>query len=205
MSKIEVGFYSELLRRFLSQAGQESVSGELSPEISPVMVLDSVRPDWAYLRGERMCGGSVGSAPAAALNSTVRLVNPAGSGMLLTICDLQWWNNAIDNDIVIRVDPTTVTGEISSNQGQVLDTRWNQRPQALIAVNNTLTIAAAGGSRIGQPLPGTINSTNLSGGSWTHPIVLSPDHSVIVMNTTVNVRIDVGFVWMERRQGAYEI
>lgn len=72
-----------LAARFAMQTGTPSPT--LAPEIMPVVVLESDRPEWARLRQELPFGGSGTVAGVAATNSWVALRNPAGSRILATI------------------------------------------------------------------------------------------------------------------------
>jgi len=82
VSKIEVGRYSNLLRRILSMKGVSDVATELSPEIASAFILEIERPEWEFLKGEKLVSAVFATAAVAAQNSGVRLRNPADSGVV---------------------------------------------------------------------------------------------------------------------------
>ena len=52
MSKIETGRFSDLLRRSLGMKGQELVSAELAPELSPTWQVESaLNQEWDWAKG----------------------------------------------------------------------------------------------------------------------------------------------------------
>lgn len=85
MAKIEVGRFSQLLRRYLSMAGVVEVAQELAPEISPVFILESEKPSWEFLKGQKLIAASFTVSSVALLPSTARIRNPANSGMLMEV------------------------------------------------------------------------------------------------------------------------
>lgn len=109
MSKIEVGRYSELLRKLLSMKGVVDVSGELSPEISPVFILEAERPEWEFLKNEKVMSSTFAVNAVAAQNAVYRLRNPLGSGVV-----------AVINTFMIQVESdSTVLAERSVEQGNL--------------------------------------------------------------------------------------
>lgn len=86
MSRIQVGRYAENLRRLLALRGQPEGAGfETAPELQANLVLESERPEWSYLRGERLYQAFQQITPAAAEFAQYRIVNPAGSGILSVV------------------------------------------------------------------------------------------------------------------------
>ena len=170
MSKIEIGRYSELLRRQFGMKGQESVAAELSPEVSPIVILEDASDEWNYLKGVRDCGFGDIVAAIAGFTSKWRMRNPAASGIIAVVEFIEIVTNAtsakritINNQTVDF--PTPV-------QGAVLDARWGivgvAEPAVIVTASNAQATGPAGTS-IGE-------SRALSNAPWTYAqeIVLVP-------------------------------
>jgi len=95
VSKIETGRYSERLRRALGMKGIEIVSGELSPEISPVFVLEDNSIEWKFLQAVRVCGSATLQSGTAGNESLIRWLNPAGSGIMAVFSHFDINTNAL--------------------------------------------------------------------------------------------------------------
>lgn len=88
MAKIELGKFSTLLRRYLQLKGESEVASDLAPEISPVLALESDRPEWAFLASEKLMGSVFNATAAVGLASTAQLRNPLNSGVIAIITDV---------------------------------------------------------------------------------------------------------------------
>ena len=86
MGSIEVGRFSDLLRRMFSMVGQLEVAAELSPEVSPTVELESAQnQEWDFLKGVKQCATSEEIAANAGAGGQFRLRNPPDSGTLATV------------------------------------------------------------------------------------------------------------------------
>lgn len=65
--------------------GQEDPAGSLSPEISPVLVLENDRPEWQFLGNGRLMACNLTVSTTGALLGSMRLRNPSDSGMLAIV------------------------------------------------------------------------------------------------------------------------
>lgn len=196
MSKIEVGRYSELLRKLLSMKGVEQVSGELSPEISPVFILESERPEWEFLKNEKLMSSVFGLSAVAAQNSVYRLRNPAASGVVAVI-------SAFMLSVGVASEVLAERDDDNGNLGTVLPTV--SRDTRLPVLNASALIASQG------------NNVALSGEAWwTAQIladtsipqlltfVLSEGQEIDLLTINVNVRIRGWVHWRERRLDVLE-
>lgn len=104
--KIEIGRYSDILRRLL-YGKEQTVSAELAPEISPVFVLENDRPEWKFLAAERLGAVAFTQTAGAAARSTCRIRNPAASGALLVIEDMFVSIDTTASAIAIRLGEIT--------------------------------------------------------------------------------------------------
>lgn len=196
MSHISIGQYSELLRRYLSQAGVERVAGELSPEISGVFNLEDPRPDWNYLKGERMASCSADLTSGANSGPTLRLRNPLNSTFVATVHAIDVW--ATTNDIIaIRIiaeDQNLVGGSITGNPR---DTRWRftagtGRTSLIPTFNLNL-----------PPLGQDYLRARPSGGAlevhFREPIVITDGFSLDIGGTTATaIQLLINCHWTER-------
>jgi len=197
VSKIETGRYSDLLRRYLGMKGVSAVSSELSPEIAPTFVLESERPEWEFLKNEKLMAGVFTVASVALENSVYRLRNPAGSGVVAVVTQFTMgWTDSTAVGIVERDDD-------NGNLATVLPTV--SRDTRLPVLNASSLIGSTG------------NNVTLSGESWwtnreegnvsrvQHvDFVLTEGNELDFASVTVDRSIR-GFVhWRERRLDVLE-
>jgi len=201
VSKIEVGRFSDLFRRFLQQKGQQEIAGELSPEISVVFVAESDRPDWLFLKNERLCAVTMEQSSGVAAGPTLRLRNPLGSGVIATISAVHY--TALTNEVEIRdtISNNDLGGGIIAIA--VRDTRNLQslgiNKSALTASFNT-TVAP-----VGDRIFVGVAHIDAEGGEFREPIVLTPGRAVDVGVTDVAAAtLRAGFYWTERQLPAIE-
>lgn len=146
MSRIQTGRWSELLRRFLDQKGVEDVASELSPEISPVFILESNRPDWLILKAERMVSLSDEHTSGATIGPTMRLRNPLNSGVLATVHAI-YMSATVNSSFEIR---HTISNNNLAGGGDAISTREGRSLPSLgvnksaMAGSFSLTIAPVG-------------------------------------------------------------
>jgi len=191
VAKIETGRFSSLLRRYLGMKGVSVVSAELSPEIAPVLILESERPEWEFLKNERLMASVFGLGGVAAQNTVYRLRNPTGSGVIAVITDFVFVADTLSAHIIERDDD-------NGNLATVLPT-----------VSRDTRIPVLNASAL---IPSQANNVVLSGESWWSTrapadvgdpqalsFVLTPGNELdfITLGNDVGIR---GFVhWRERR------
>jgi len=196
MSKIEIGRWSEQLRRMLGMAGVDRVAGDLSPEISPVIVLENPTVDLLFLKGVRQCFGGHNLAAAGGFTSKWRLRNPTGSGVI-----------AVINWLTLTPDPTTnlrvAVNEQTVNLTVVLNTtipdaRWN----ALNTANpqSTLVLSASNAQATGPAGDLLVETQSLANVEWMFPsrFPLLPGVSVDFGTSVANVAARMWVEWTER-------
>jgi len=148
MSKLEQGRWSQLLRRATGAAGTEVVAGSLSPEISPIWIVQSDDQDIEFLKNVRRCAVGIDLNGAAGFFTRFRLRNPVGSGVIATVTGM---------DIVDTTATTPFTGArgnettdlaLGSVPTTVIDPRWEAQTTTgstlILSVDNTLAIGPVG-------------------------------------------------------------
>jgi len=196
VSQIQTGRYADLLRRYLGMKGVTEVAGELSPEISPVFILESDLPEWNFLKGTKLMSGVWTRGPVAAQNSAVRLRNPAGTGVVAIINEIQGESN---NASVIIVARDTDQGNLATILPSVSrDTRTPATDSSALIQSTGNNVATLGESFLTFQILAT---TTFRG---TPSLVLTPGFQMQLTCLTVNSDIRGFFQWRERRLDVLE-
>jgi len=198
VSKVEIGTFSQRLRRSLGMKGQEKVAGELSPEISPVIVLEDNAAEMQFLQGIRLCSSGMLQGAIVDENSIFRILNAAGSGVLAVFTYFQLTANRTSTITVGYGMDQAALGTAGATA--VRDGRWS-RP----ANPTTLTASRANNVAIG------LNSTLLVSRLITGFIVktkrqwvLLPGESLEWGTTTTDVQLETTLDWYEKPLPALE-
>ncbi len=203
MSKIEVGRYSDRLRRTLGMKGVSEVAGELSPEISPVMVLEDVSLEWLFLQQVRACGSATVLVGNVANESIIRWRNPAGSGVIARFTHLDYF--ATQNVIHTWGYSTPAVGDLpTASVTAVFDHRWADSggvDRTTIRTSRTsagTTIALASSIFVASPQLQTAYQ-------WDGEIILLPGEAVELGSSgSVDVNLNASARWTERQLPALE-
>jgi len=196
MAKIEVGRWSNQLRRMFGMAGVTDVSADLSPEISPVVVIEGPTADLLFLKEVRQIFAADFLAAAIGFTSKWRLRNPARSGVIAVIRHIE------------MVSPAAVTYGIAVNQQTVdfatvvntaiPDARWEAlnvaaRRATLVssAANNQATGPAGDFLLTARILPNTLLV-------FSRPFPLLPGTTLDFGTETGNVDLRMSIEWRER-------
>lgn len=196
MSQIQTGRYSDLLRRFLGMKGVTDVSAELSPEISPILVLETERPEWEFLKNEKLMSAVFALGGVVAENTVFRLRNPTGSGVVAVIARIEFSTDATTAFIVERDDDNgnlaTVTPTVSR------DTRLPVLNASVLVASGDTNVVLSGESWLtGRTIANVTNQ-------FPAPFVLTAGNEIDIASIATNVVVR-GFVhWRERRLDAME-
>lgn len=193
---IRQGRFNELLRRYLQAAG----ATQLSPELGSYLCLEADRPEWEYLKGVKLCKGSVDITSAVAQFPVVGLLNPTGSNLLMIVTRIVI-SVGTTTKVSLQLDVQDSTDTLSTARGKiVLDTRFagagsqaNNMPQAKFLAD---TLGAADGSSLGGFL--VLANTPAVLLEADSPIVLGPNQGVEVLGTNTNMRLTCEMWWTER-------
>ena len=199
MSKIEIGRWSEQLRRMLGMAGTDIVSAELSPEISPTIELEGQSPEWDFLKGKRNCfGASNLAAGGVTFISKYRLRNPANSGVIAVVKRIEMASTAGApgaQSFRIAVNAQTVNFDTAVIP-LVPDTRWGAlslQATTLLLTTAIIQTTSVAGNRLA-------NSITLHGTRWLmdEPFVLVPGTNVDFGSASDNLPMAGWVAWTER-------
>lgn len=104
---------------------KESTALELLPDLMPVLPLaDAQAMEHLLVRGERTWGGRIGVDPAAGQFAQCTIVNPVGSGVLVTVEDVHCWHDVAAFSYIAGWAPgVQATGAVNESQGRTLDMR----------------------------------------------------------------------------------
>lgn len=201
MSKIEIGRYSELLRRAFGMKGQESVSGELSPEVSPVWVLEDDSPEWDFLKQVRGCAGAGIEIPAAGNAAVFRLRNPVGSGTIATVRTIEMSSGGAAEFRITR----NLLGVELANVGVTVvpDFRWGQSG----ATTTTSLIFSSKSNSAVLPAGDLMQIATRNSNRpviYTPQIVLVPGTAIDFGLSTLATQCTAFCTWKERRLPALE-
>ena len=196
MAKIEIGRWADQLRRMFGMAGVEAVSADLSPEISPVIVLEEPTIDLAFLKGERQVFMTAVVAAAAGFNSKVRIRNPPGSGVIALI-KLVTMFSASTATMRLAVNQFTTDLDVSLDT-VVPDPRWGALglgipASTLVASSSNTQASAPGGEAMFEAL--TLANTPVK---LTEVFPLLPGVAVDMGHVTANITMRMWASWTER-------
>jgi len=186
-NEIQVGRYSALLHKLLDMK-EGAPSPTLATDIFPVMVLETDRPEWKFLAGERLCFMRWYDNATAGEYSVIGIRNPAGSGVLLvTESILVAPNAAGDWSMGIRGN-TTVD---ATNPGRTRDTR---------TAAQTTTGQIIELTQVGVPAYPMYQGSILANDPWLFevPVVLTPGWELVIWPGAQNVSMECSFAWRER-------
>lgn len=199
MSKIETGRYSERLRRSLGMKGVTVVSAELSPEISPVIVLEDNALEWQFLQAVRACGSAILEDGAVSFQTLIRWNNPVGSGIIAVFRHLDISADAL----------TTINWGYGNNIGELLtaratavfDHRW------ATATSPTAVTASSSDDATVISLASSIFVTRSVADTpyhWDGEVILLPGESLELGSGSTQLAVRVNTRWTERQLPALE-
>lgn len=206
-TRVEVGGPSQIVARRLGISGAESPVSDVAPEIHPGIIIECDRPEFAFLGGERLATGSgLLAAGGAGLRSYIRLSNPAFSGLLVVVEECFSAHTSGDS-ASLRISPfASIAGETVAAGAQSRDRRNPTAPAATVTNNNTISLAALGGTFFAfmQAITADIGPNNLDSWYYGRPIILAPGTSIAMVASGDNSSMLGTFTWRERRLGRYE-
>jgi len=197
--KIQVGRFNAILSRLLGISGMEATSEDISPEISPVLVLENDRPEWEFLAGGMLVAGVVKQLGAGGLVAKAQLRNPASSGVIAIVTQITVTFPSAIGDVRVRVSSATTDRTNAATQS-LRDSRW-----AMLGVSGAIKLsgdnAAAAGNEI--EVSGVLQNTPYRVQSC--PIIVGPQSALEIGSGVADVEMDVSFVWRERPVQPYEL
>jgi len=200
MSKIEIGRYSERLRRSLGMKGQETVASELSPEVSPVIIIEDNDAQWQFLQGVRLCSSAMLQGTVVAQNNIFRLRNPAGSGVVGEVNVLSMSGNIAGMVFNLGYGVTQAELGTAGTTG-LRDSRWGT------GIDNT-TLIASRANNVALNFASSIWITRaFPDHQWVYPhgrFIILPGESIEWGTASVNLTLVTTVDWTERQLPALE-
>lgn len=197
MAAIQTARYSNLLGALLNIGGMEGVASELGAEVSPVFVLENDRPEWGFLKGERLLGAFVSQAANAGNPSFARIRNPLNSNVLGVIEAMSIGAATTFNPVVYmgqgvadRANPGTVTTRDSRI------TPLNGAGALKVSADNTAVA--------GSVLEAAFILANTMWEPICLPLILHPGFFIDFGVTDLNLSMRTNLRFRERAGGAYE-
>lgn len=174
--------------------GQEIVSGELSAEVSPVVVLEDNAAEWQFLQKVRLCTSVMVQPAVAAQNTLFRLRNPAGSGIIGVVGKLSF--AATVSGMALNLGyANTLTSLATAGSTAMRDGRWGKptNPTALIASRaNNVAINLQSSLWVTFTLASTLNV-------YPHGrFIVLPGETIEWGTGTLNISIGTTVDWTER-------
>ena len=183
-----------LSRRFEIQGAPAPM---MASELFPMVVLEDDRPEWKYLANEKYAVGYLSEAAAVGNYSIVQLDNPASSGAILVVEQIELYNSSSAVQVyAISLQSGSLLSRLAAQtyQGMPRDSRfaWDQssRSVGLMRSGISASLLQEDVMRIACP-PSTQYSIKV-------PWVLGPDTVLSVAHATTNTAASVGFYWRER-------
>ena len=166
-------------------------------ELLATLALEVDRPEWAFLKSERLAGGYVIEAQHALARSPCGLVNPVGSGVLTVIHEI----SCLSTDYVLTVSLLTaalVGGYDSDGVEFHRDTRAGLFNTAAYypACRIISDEATVPGGVITRIYPHLYDTTYWSYHNET-PYVLQPGSALVVCPINDDKHLQAAFVWVE--------
>jgi len=201
MAKIEIGRYSEQLRRMLGMKGTIEVAGELSPEISPTIQLEGESAEWDFLKGVRGCICATSTAGAVGFTTRFRLRNPVGSAVIATVRLISMTTAA--SAVLEIARNQIITNFPFLTETVVLDPRWEAsgvtgRTTLVFSVDNTSAVGAVGNLiAVTQVEPSVAFQ-------FKEEVILTPGTNLDWASDSPNVLVRTFALWKERQLPALE-
>lgn len=176
-------------------AGVEDVSADLSPEVSPVVILEGPTSDLLFLKGVRQVFFALTVNAAAGFNSKIRIRNPPGSGVIALIRRITMISPTT-TDLRIRVNQFTT--DLTVADTTVPDPRWGALglgipASTLVASGSADQASAPGGEPILEVL--TLANTPVVFGE---EMPLLPGVALDMGHPSTNISLRVWATWTER-------
>lgn len=198
MSSIEIGRFSDLLRRSLGMKGQTSVAADLSPEVSPTIELESAgSQEWDFLKQLRQLGMAQSIAANVGAGAQLMMRNPAGSGVIAVISEIRIIPSGAAT-LALTFDRVLVD-LVSTALTVARDSRWLP---SVIGQQATMVVTFANATGAVPVGNGTLYVGDQAAGTtfqWTNQIVMGPGSRVIFGSTSANVEVRVSASWRERQ------
>lgn len=180
--------------------GQEDTSLErLGETLTPILNPWGL-PEWAKLRGEDLYAVRTVQAAVVAEFSGIALTNPAGSGALIVVDNVQADGSAIVNGLLEIMAITAISGTYltATTPASIRDRRFRN----VFSCKAQFLQGSDAGNTFGAQLEQQTFKALATAGQTTRftnlPVILRPGDCLAVIGQTVNVGLTASWAWRER-------
>lgn len=198
MTELQQNRYDQLLRKVGDLKGPGSKVSEVLTELFPTFDVENMPPELIRLSGARLGHGGGTITAIAAQSPTGILVNPAGSGKIITITRVYASSNAIS---VVRWGTTVTVRGTAVNTQQFRDTRDRAPSLPSGSIRQISAVAAA----VGTNQTRVLASTNLTLDDPAGIAVLAPDTAFEIGLGALVSTLQFAFSWKERTAEPSEV
>jgi len=202
--EIREGSLAEILRRRLLISGQDQAPNELLAELIGVLALEVDRPEWGYLKGERLCWGTGEIASVANERQQVSLFNPNES-VLAVVHEIFMTENVTSTEVPIIRSFDAALGTASTLTG-LRERRWDRfnpfgRPECRIGQLSSATVFGTAMTRLRLAMHLAETGPAIFRTAWEYhwPIVLPGQTGINVTAQADARKVECTFVWTERQ------
>jgi len=156
-------------------------------------------PEWAALRGEQLCAVRSLQAAVAAEYSGIALMNPLGSNTIVVVEAVNFAMGATAQALLEVVVDTVIaaTYTVVTNPGCARDRRFK-------GVSGLSRATFRQGTDLTQTFGAQLERENFTAANplipfIALPVILRPGDDLVVIGQSVNLTLDVNWVWRERQ------
>jgi len=194
VNQIQGGRWDTFIRRLLP-IKDRSIAPIFASELVGQVVVQEWEPEFYKLRDENLCIGLAAQAGVAAEFTHVKLRNPIGSGNLVVLEEV-WFRPAAGVSIEMAQVISVATVGFTNQATAFRDMRAGGLPGVGVTVAQVsieTNVAPLGGTAIARLQPLATDTMRLK-----LTMVLPPNSEIIFRALTVNVGMQVTFLWRER-------
>lgn len=180
------------------RAALETPGRELLPDLNAAFVLENDRPEWSFLKGERLFAGSASEGSVVAQFGQFRVRNPTDSGMLSVVDYIVGIDQGGAGRFEIRLGATI--GAQAAGSVSPRDIRWGIAAGRIATVLESETAPAVTGTVLFRvPSPAADEPA-----VFPFAMVLGPGDFFVVTNVIANRVTQVSIAGYERALETYE-
>lgn len=183
----EFGLDQLLAKRLTTPGG--SVSPTVAPELFPVITLENDRPEWGFIKGERLYQRRIFMTAVGAQYNTLQLFVPLASRTIAVVEEIKTGNtNAVE------IGRGVADGGLAGWTGQIIrsrDMRVSSGSQCELSSNT---------NALRPVITGFFDRLSLDQASTKQPYILGgrSGDALFIASIVVNQSLDVTVTWRER-------
>lgn len=186
-NEIQEGGLNQVLLRRLDIKG-DVPAPTVTPEITPGLVLENDRPEWGWLKGERLCSRYVSVGPVAAQTSYAQIYLPSTVTDIVIIEEIV--SQTTNQFALARAGIGAGLGGWGALTVATRDSRWAaNRTSAILETTSTAAAATL------NPALGVVSGIGLS---YDAPLIVTPGTALVIYGLVVNQAVQFNLIWRER-------